>query len=112
MDCVNCDIESDYNRVAVDRPSGEITGVLCEQCGEDIVSRSDDAPVRTMATCLFCGNAPDVLFPKWESIVETDDGPRAVEYTIELTTPGLCDGCLAADHASSHVRSPSGVETD
>lgn len=112
MDCVRCDADADYNRVAVDRASGEITGAICVQCGEDIVSRVDDATVRTMATCVNCGDASEVLFPKWESIVETDDGADTIEYTVELTTPGLCEGCLTASRRSAPVTSPDGVETD
>lgn len=112
MDCVSCDSETDYNRVAVDRPSGEISGAICVRCGAAVVSRSADAPGRTMATCAVCGDASDVLFPKWDSIVETDDGPETVEYTVELTTPALCERCLAADRRSTRIRASDGGETD
>lgn len=112
MDCVSCDSETDYNRVAVDRPSGEVTGTICVRCGEELVLRSDDAPGRTMATCAICGGTSDVLFPRWDSIVETDDGPETVEYTVELTTLALCEGCLAANRRSTRVRASDGGETD
>lgn len=112
MDCVSCDADTDYNRVAVDRPTGEITGTICVQCREEIVSRSDSGSAPTMATCLSCGDPSDILFPKWDTIVETDDGPDTIEYTVELTTPALCEGCLAAKRPTSQVRASDGVKTD
>lgn len=112
MDCVSCNTGVDYNRVAVDRPSGEIIGMICVPCGEDIMSRSDNTSALTMATCLLCGDKSDILFPKWDSIVEAEDGPKTVEYSIELTTPGLCESCLTGKRPSSHVQIPGGVKTD
>lgn len=112
MDCVSCHADTEFNRVAVDRSSGELTGTICVQCGDDFIPRADDAPVRSMATCSICGDPADVLFPKWDSIVETDDGRNAIEYTVTLTTPALCDECLDANRRSPRVQSPTGVETD
>lgn len=112
MDCVSCDTEAEFNHVAVDRSNGEILGTICTRCEDGVVSRVDDARGSTMASCLNCGDSADVLFPKWDSIVETDDAPDTIEYTIELTTPALCDGCLSAARHTPRVRPPNRAETD
>ena len=97
MDCVRCDADTDHNRVAVDQPTGDITGTICVECGSEILSVVDNPATLTMATCLVCGDSSDILFPKWETIVETEAGSKMIEYTIELTTPALCDSCLSAN---------------
>lgn len=113
MHCVSCDSDTDdYDRVAVDRTGGEITGAICLDCWDEVVSRSDDSAIRTMATCSVCGDDADVLFPKWDSIVETNGGPDEFEYTVELTTPALCENCLAANRRSQLVHSPEEAKTD
>jgi hypothetical protein len=65
-----------------------------------------------MATCSICGGDSDILFPEWDSIIETDDGLSEFEYTIELTTPAICEGCLDANRLSPPVQPAQGGETD
>lgn len=92
MDCYRCGRAVDYDRITVGRASGTVAGSLCLDCESDWLSTQDTS----MATCFDCGGRSVLLFPRWDSIVESDDGTGSVEteYRIQLTMPAACHHCL------------------
>jgi|GEM_PF-6983492 len=93
MDCYRCGRAADYDRIAVGRASGTVAGSLCLDCEDGWLTPQTPA---SMTTCFDCGGSPDLFFPRWDSIVESDDGtgPVETEYRIHLTTPAACHLCL------------------
>ncbi|WP_227259586.1 hypothetical protein [Salarchaeum japonicum] len=75
------------------RRSGTVAGSLCLDCEDEWLTPET---VTSMATCFACDEPADLLFPKWDSIVESDDGsgPVETEYKICLTTPAACHYCI------------------
>jgi len=94
MECFRCGRYQDFDRIAIERQSGDILGVLCERCEQDFIHRGADASFVSIGTCLICGEAPDLFFPKWDTLVEEEEEatPR-FEYTVSLDTPACCTTC-------------------
>lgn len=94
MQCYRCEGRGrSFERVAVDRATGELLGALCERCEAEL-SRDDSAD-DFMGTCVNCRRSADLVFPQWDSILEDEDGAITdVEYTVRLTTLATCTSCL------------------
>lgn len=96
MNCYNCGGQGDYNRLAIDRASGQELGTLCEDCEERLLGNLAAFSIVGMGSCLTCDADSDVVFPKWDTIVESETGVTDVEYTVSLDTPAMCRSCLSA----------------
>lgn len=92
MDCFRCGRRAEYDRIAVDRSSGETLGSYCTRCERTLLSRTPEQSGAPLTTCRLCGDEPDVFFPQWDTLVE-NDGDVEFEYTISLATPACCSGC-------------------
>jgi hypothetical protein len=112
MDCFRCGRRADYDRVAVERSTGETLGSYCDDCEADLASRAADGSAPSMAACLRCGGDPDVLFPQWDTLVERDDGRIDHEYTISLDTPAYCLACAVWTASHPTERRSDRVATD
>jgi len=112
MDCFRCGRRGNYDRVAVERSSGEILGSLCPDCEDGIFSRGSGPSTPSMAVCLLCGGDSDVLFPRWDAVVEDDDGAVEHEYTVSLDTPASCLACAVWTAGDSSERSGDRAATD
>jgi hypothetical protein len=95
MDCFRCGRHVDYDRVAVNRQSGDVEGSLCMDCEAAWMNGHRHNGHLSMATCFECGSESEFLFPKWDSIVERDDSDTVeTEYHIQLVTPASCGQCV------------------
>lgn len=96
MDCFRCGRGGDYDRITVKRSSGTVEGGLCVACETSWLNGHAEPGGCSMAVCFGCGGEPEFVFPKWDSIVasENGSGPVEAEYRVTLTTPGSCSACL------------------
>jgi hypothetical protein len=112
MDCYRCGSRADYDRIAIDRSSGETLGRFCTDCEADLLARASETAPSSMAICLLCGGESDVLFPQWDALVEAEGETVDPEYTISLDTPACCLACAVWTASYPSDSSRDGVKTD
>ncbi|WP_336034374.1 hypothetical protein [Halobacterium yunchengense] len=94
MECLRCGRSTDYDRVAVSRSSGTVEGSLCVDCEATWMNGHAESTNVGLVACLDCGDESELFFPRWDSIVESEDeGSVETEYRIRLTTPSGCREC-------------------
>lgn len=108
MDCIRCDATDAFNRVVVERATGELLGALCESCETaEFGVTLRDTRWHHREGCAICGGDGSVALPFVEFLLERED-PTAedvVEYDLTDGTVRFCDRHLrelssARDHRS------------
>jgi len=93
MDCLSCGRAAEFERVVVGRADRPVFGVLCRECEKrHLGPLVTDADVSADGCCLCPGDGVYAL-PEWDAIgVSEDDGElEFLEYSIESTTPSVCE---------------------
>jgi len=112
MACFGCGEPRSYDRVVIERATGETLGSVCSDCEAALVGAPAAQQIRSMATCLVCGADSELLLPRWDSLVEDDVGGVELEYTVSLTTPALCTTCVSARRTAGRVGDVRSTELD
>lgn len=94
MDCSRCGDRVAYDRLTVDRTTGVVEGSLCVDCEDALLNGHADSEEILLTDCVGCDDDPELLFPRWDSIVEHDVNDVDTEYHIDLQTPGSCRECF------------------
>lgn len=93
MTCINCGVETEYNRRVEHVDTGKVMGGLCESCegarfGDALKTLSPTAA----SSCLYCDAHPTYALP--EHVVSLDDDEYAEcevsGYFVTEETPRLC----------------------
>lgn len=112
MDCFRCGRRREFDRLAVERRTGDVLGALCERCERAIVSHASETTRISMGRCLVCDAESDVLFPQWDTLVEDDDRTVEFEYTVALDTPATCTTCAVQTAIGQFERVGDRAATD
>lgn len=94
MDCISCTDDGAFNRVLVNRLTGEELGLYCADCeAETFGAVLDDTTWHQENGCSFCDGAGKYLLPQLDCLIEGDDGDaRLVEYMTIDEDVSLCAG--------------------
>lgn len=111
MECISCEAHEVFNRVIINRLTGEEIGVYCEDCEfKDFGEMLEDPSWHQENGCAFCENSGRYKLPKLDCLIENDDGsPRLLEYMHFDYTITLCSNhtekLLAEDLSLAEIES-------